>query len=161
MRRDTVSLAARFSIAIFLRYYLFFHMAIATVSLFTATNLTTLWPRQCMKVQHTQYIVTENCCCGKLLLNYLLAASYLTLTTSVSDISFNCSCTISLVSGMIFFNAGGRDDSISTNFQSHFGAISSILMSAMFGPAQVVLLEFPLKRPMFMREFATGTCTFM
>jgi hypothetical protein len=67
----------------------------------------------------------------------------------------------SLVSGMIFFNAGGRDDSISTNFQSHFGAISSILMSAMFGPAQVVLLEFPLKRPMFMREFATGTCTYM
>ena len=70
-------------------------------------------------------------------------------------------CSFSLVSGMIFFNAGGRDDSISTNFNSHFGAISSILMSAMFGPAQVVLLEFPLKRPMFMREFATGTCTYM
>ena len=89
--------------------------------------------------------------------------SLLTATAFLIYIRLSCfsTCSFSLVSGMIFFNAGGRDDSISTNFNSHFGAISSILMSAMFGPAQVVLLEFPLKRPMFMREFATGTCTYM
>ena len=89
--------------------------------------------------------------------------SLLTATAFLIYIQLSCfsTCSFSLVSGMIFFNAGGRDDSISTNFNSHFGAISSILMSAMFGPAQVVLLEFPLKRPMFMREFATGTCTYM
>jgi hypothetical protein len=116
-------------------------------------------------------VLHASCCCKLLIINCLLSASHLTLTTSVSDdfftlalaltLTITCTITISLVSGMIFFNAGARDDSVSTNFQSHFGAISSILMSAMFGPAQVVLLEFPLKRPMFMREFATGTCTYM
>ena len=30
----------------------------------------------------------------------------------------------------------------------------------MFGPAQSVMLAFPFERPMFMREYATGTCTF-
>ena len=28
----------------------------------------------------------------------------------------------------------------------------------MFGPAQSVMLAFPFERPMFMREYATGTC---
>lgn len=64
----------------------------------------------------------------------------------------------SLIFGLIFLNAGNRDDSNESNFYSHFGAITMVLISAMFGPAQSVMLAFPFERPMFLREYATGTC---
>ncbi len=60
--------------------------------------------------------------------------------------------------GLIFLNAGGKDDSDSSNFNSHFGAITMILISSMFGSAQPVMLSFPFERPMFLREYSTGTC---
>jgi len=53
--------------------------------------------------------------------------------------------------------AGGKDDSIFVNFQSHFGALTMVTISSMFGAAQPILLSFPFERPMFMREYSTGT----
>lgn len=72
---------------------------------------------------------------------------------------FITSVSSSLLFGLIFLGAGNRDDAMDNNFNSHFGAITFVLISAMFGPAQSVMLAFPFERPMFMREFATGTCT--
>ena len=54
--------------------------------------------------------------------------------------------------------AGNRDDAFDNNFNSHFGAVTFLLISAMFGPAEAAMLAFPFERPMFMREYATGTC---
>lgn len=36
-----------------------------------------------------------------------------------------------------------------------------VLISGMFGQAQPVMLSFPYERPMFMREYSTGTCKYL
>ena len=52
---------------------------------------------------------------------------------------------------------GSKDDSEFSNFQSHFGAVTMITISSMFGSATPIMLAFPFERPMFMREYSTGT----
>lgn len=79
-------------------------------------------------------------------------------TTSLAA-RFGITIFLNLIFGLIFLGSGGRDDSIDENFNSHFGSITMVLVSAMFGPAQSVMLAFPFERPMFLREYATGTCT--
>lgn len=59
--------------------------------------------------------------------------------------------------GAIFWKAGNTDNADPTNFQNHFGAITMVAISSMFGSAQPVMLGFPFERPMFMREYSTGT----
>lgn len=71
---------------------------------------------------------------------------------------FGVTIVLNLLFGLIFFNAGGKNDGNNINFQSHFGAMTMILISSMFGAAQPVMLNFPFERPMFMREYSTGTC---
>jgi len=70
---------------------------------------------------------------------------------------FGITIFLSVLFGLIFLGAGGNDDSDPNNFQAHFGALTMVFISAMFGPAQSVMLAFPFERPMFMREYATGT----
>ena len=62
--------------------------------------------------------------------------------------------------GLIFLNAGARNDADDSDFTAHFGAIMAVLVFAMFGPAQSIIVAFPYERPIFMREYATGTCTY-
>ncbi len=64
---------------------------------------------------------------------------------------------LSILFGLIFLNVGGRDNADNTNFNSHFGAITMVMISGMFGSAQPVMLSFPFERPMFLREYSTGT----
>ncbi len=73
---------------------------------------------------------------------------------------FGVTIVLNLLFGLIFLNAGGRDNGDSTNFNSHFGAMTMILISGMFGSAQPVMLSFPFERPMFLREYSTGTCKY-
>lgn len=43
------------------------------------------------------------------------------------------------------------------DIQTHFGAVVQILIGAMFGSAQPMILAFPLERPIFLREYATNS----
>jgi len=70
---------------------------------------------------------------------------------------FGITIFLNVLFGLIFLNAGNKDDSNPTNFNSHFGALTMVTIASMFGPAQPVMLAFPFERPMFLREFATGT----
>ena len=70
---------------------------------------------------------------------------------------FGVTIFLSILYGIIFLNAGNQDDSDPSNFQSHFGAITMTVISSMFGSAQPVMLMFPFERPLFMREYSTGT----
>lgn len=70
---------------------------------------------------------------------------------------FGISIFLSIVFGVIFFGAGDVDDSIEDKFQSHFGSLTFITISQMFGASQPVMLSFPFERPMFLREYSTGT----
>ena len=79
-------------------------------------------------------------------------------TTSLAT-RFGITILLSIIFGLIFLGAGARDDSLDENFNSHFGAITMVLIDSMFGPSQSVMLAFPFERPMFLREVATGTCT--
>lgn len=70
---------------------------------------------------------------------------------------FGVTIFLNLLFGLIFLNAGGKDDLNRTNFNGHFGALTMCTISSMFGSAQPVMLLFPFERPMFMREYSTGT----
>lgn len=72
---------------------------------------------------------------------------------------FGVTIFLNLLFGLIFLNAGNQDDNDRTNFNSHFGALTMVFIASMFGSAQPVMLLFPFERPMFMREYSTGTYT--
>jgi ABC-type multidrug transport system ATPase subunit len=71
---------------------------------------------------------------------------------------FGITLLLNLLYGLIFLNVGGRSNGDNTNFQAHFGGLTMAAISSMFGTAQPVMLAFPFERPMFLREYATGTC---
>lgn len=63
---------------------------------------------------------------------------------------------LGVVTGGIFWQIG--DQTADTyDLNSHFGAIFQTSIGAMFGNAQPLILTFPLERPVFMREYATGS----
>jgi hypothetical protein len=71
---------------------------------------------------------------------------------------FIISAILNFLFALIFLNAGGRGNDTLDDFNSHFGAIAMVLISGMFASAQSVMLSFPIERPMFLREYSTGTC---
>ena len=71
---------------------------------------------------------------------------------------FGVTIFLNILFGLIFLGAGGKSNADSNDFDSHFGAIAMVTIAGMFGAAQPVMLAFPFERPMFMREFSTGTC---
>jgi len=52
---------------------------------------------------------------------------------------------------VIFWGVGGKDKPA-----SHFGAVCNLMIGVMFGSAQPILLQFPLERPIFLREYAAN-----
>jgi len=70
---------------------------------------------------------------------------------------FGITIFINLLVGLLFLDAGRKDDSIPSNFQTHAGCIVFVMISSMFGSIQGVLLMFPLERPMLLRERFAGT----
>lgn len=66
---------------------------------------------------------------------------------------------VNAVMGLFFafiFLDIGRKDNEPGGLQGHFGAICNLMISTMFGNAQPLLLQFPLERPIFLREHATN-----
>ncbi len=72
-------------------------------------------------------------------------------------IRFGATVFLNLIYGLIFLNAGRQDDGDKDEFGSHYGAIVMVSISSMFGAAQPMMLSFPFERPMFLREYGTGT----
>jgi hypothetical protein len=70
---------------------------------------------------------------------------------------FGVTIVLNTIFGLIFFDVGNSDNSNQDEINSHFGALTMVMISAMFGSGQPTLLEFPSERPMFMREYSTGT----
>lgn len=64
---------------------------------------------------------------------------------------------LNLLFGLIFLNAGGGNNADQEEFSGHYGAVTLVVISSMFGQAQPVMLAFPFERPMFLREHSTGT----
>mmetsp|Transcript_28071 Transcript_28071/g.63580 ORF Transcript_28071/g.63580 Transcript_28071/m.63580 type:complete len:624 (+) Transcript_28071:148-2019(+) len=72
-------------------------------------------------------------------------------------VRFFSTILLNLLYGLIFFNAGGKDNGVQKDFNAHVGAVSILMIFSMFGSAQPVMLQFPFERPMFLREYSTGT----
>lgn len=72
---------------------------------------------------------------------------------------FGVTVILNLIFGLIFLGAGNKDDSVGDNINAHFGGITFVAISAMFGTATPIMLSFPFERPIFMREYSTGTYT--
>lgn len=70
---------------------------------------------------------------------------------------FGVTIFLSVLFGLIFEGSNGRDNANPDNLNSAFGALVMVTISCMFGCAQPVMLGFPIDRPIFMREYATGT----
>ena len=64
---------------------------------------------------------------------------------------------LGVITGGIFWQAGDQTGD-KYDLQSHFGALFQTGIGAMFGNAQPLILTFPIERPVFMREYATGSC---
>jgi len=75
---------------------------------------------------------------------------------------------LSAGTGWLFAGSGSRgngtgecgDDfsaaQCTTDFQAHYGAVSSLAIQALMGAAQPTLLSFPQERPTFLREYASN-----
>jgi ABC-2 type transporter len=63
---------------------------------------------------------------------------------------------ISLLAGVLFFDAAKKDFSSFVNLQTAFGSLLLALMSTMFSTVLPVLVSFPEERPVFLREYYTG-----
>ena len=50
---------------------------------------------------------------------------------------------------------------VQAKVNGQFGAVTQLAIGGMFGLSQNTLLTFPLERPVFLREVATGTCAFV
>jgi ABC-type multidrug transport system ATPase subunit len=64
---------------------------------------------------------------------------------------------LNLVQGLIFQDAARGDNALPQDLGAHFGALTFCTIGAMFGTAQATLLEFPDEKPLFLREYSTGT----
>jgi hypothetical protein len=91
---------------------------------------------------------------------WLSYREYLNVTRDVASLAgrFGVTVILNLLFGLIFLGAGSKSNSDPTNFGAHFGAITMTTIASMFGSAQPVMLAFPYERPLFMREYSTGTC---
>lgn len=68
---------------------------------------------------------------------------------------FGSTIFLSLLYGFIFKGVGSRSNP--SDLQSHFGALLQVVINAQFAASQPVILSFPLERPVFLREYATGS----
>jgi hypothetical protein len=78
--------------------------------------------------------------------------------TGALQTRFSVTILLNLLYGLIFLGAGGKDNADANNFSAHVGGIMIATIYSMFGSAQPIMLSFPYERPMFLREYSTGTC---
>jgi len=64
---------------------------------------------------------------------------------------FGVSAFMNLLFACIFWGVGGKG-----NYQSHFGALTNVMIGTMFGSAQPLLLTFCFERPIFLREYSAN-----
>lgn len=93
-------------------------------------------------------------------LGWLLHREYLNVVRDKAALGarFGITIFLNVLFGLIFLNSGGRNNGDFEAFATHQGAIMMVTISTMFGSAQPAMLQFPFERPMFMREYSTGTC---
>lgn len=96
-------------------------------------------------------------------LKQILAISYREVVNAYRDTPaligrFGVTVVLSLIFGLIFLRACGKDNGDQDNYNAHVGAISMVVIFGLFGSGQSILLSFPFERPMILREYATGTC---
>jgi ABC-type multidrug transport system ATPase subunit len=80
--------------------------------------------------------------------------------TAALCVRFGVTILLNVLYGLIFLGAGGEDNGDTKNFNSHVGAVMMAMIYSMFGSAQPIMLAFPFERPMFLREYSTGTCKY-
>lgn len=93
-------------------------------------------------------------------LRWLIYREFLDTTRDHNSLvaRFGTTIFLSLLISLIFLGAGGKNNANPDEFNSHFGALTLATMSSMMGAAQPIMLHFPFERPMFLREYSTGTC---
>mmetsp|Transcript_621 Transcript_621/g.1566 ORF Transcript_621/g.1566 Transcript_621/m.1566 type:complete len:663 (-) Transcript_621:133-2121(-) len=69
---------------------------------------------------------------------------------------FGITSFMNILFALIFLKSGDID-SDDYELRGHFGALTSLFISAMFGASQPVLLTLPMERVTFLREYSTGT----
>lgn len=68
---------------------------------------------------------------------------------------FVVNAVMGTVFAFIFMDIGSKGNE-QGGIQGHYGAICNMMISAMFGSAQPLLLTFPQERPIFLREYASN-----
>ena len=109
-------------------------------------------------VQGNEIITNNSGYCKQLY--WLIGREYRNLTRNYGGMlaRFGMTIFLSVLFGLIFLDAGKKSNANETDFTTHFGALTMVTMSTMISCAQPAMLEFPFERPMFLREYVTGTC---
>eukprot|EP00968_Pinguiococcus_pyrenoidosus_P021600 scaffold2850_cov235-Pinguiococcus_pyrenoidosus.AAC.13 len=82
---------------------------------------------------------------------------YTMRNTEALGARFGSPIFLNLLYGLVFLGAAQNDDTTDVNFNDHVGALLFVTISCMFDSAIPVALEFPIQRPIFLREYAVGT----
>lgn len=68
---------------------------------------------------------------------------------------FGVNAFMGLLFAFIFKGVGAKDNETG-GIHGHFGAICNLMIGTMFSSAQPLLLQFPLERPVFLREYGAN-----
>lgn len=90
---------------------------------------------------------------------YLLRRDFRVNTRDIGALigRFGVSIFLFVLCSCIFENSARRDSAESENLSSHFGVLFFAYVGNLFGTATPILLSFPFERPVFLREYSTGT----
>lgn len=69
---------------------------------------------------------------------------------------FGITIFLNLLFGIVFYDSGNLEGE-EYLLQSHFGALTNMFISALFGSANATLVSFAIERYIFLREYSTGT----
>jgi hypothetical protein len=65
---------------------------------------------------------------------------------------------LNILYGVVFWQIGDKDTAESSNFNAHVGMVCNALVATIMLNSQSAMLAYPFERPMFLREYSTGTC---
>lgn len=77
--------------------------------------------------------------------------------TGMLGARFGVTLFMGILHGLVFLNGAEGNSGDYNKFNSHVGAVSQVMIMSMKLSGQSILLSFPFERPMFLREYVTGT----
>lgn len=112
--------------------------------------------RESTRFSETNFHIVRRGCCTQMYALMLREFRNLGRDKAGLGARFGMTAFLNILVAVIFYQVGNQ--SLDTyDINSHFGALTQLVIGTMFGSAQPMILTFPQERPIFLREYGTGT----